>query len=133
MSGLFTSAQIALETRLASMSGAPAIAFENVNYTPVEGTTYLQPNNLIASGKIETLSNLQENKGIFQVDIYVPTEKGTKAANTLIDAIYNHFHAQKLVSGSVSVEIMGIRPKHMGLDGAWWKSFVEINYRYYST
>jgi hypothetical protein len=88
---------------------------------------------LSAASTIATLASLQDNRGIYQIDIYVPAEKGTKTANTWVDAIYNLFHAQKLTSGSASVEIGAINPKHIGRDGAWWRAMVEINYRYFSS
>lgn len=129
----FSDTRKALEARLDSLSGKPPIAWENVTFTPTENTTFIAPFLLPSPSVLAALNGLQEDQGIFQVDVYIPLEKGTAALNTLADSISNHFKGQRLTSGSATVEIRACSYRFQGREDAWYKGIIEINYLCYSS
>lgn len=98
----------ALETRLAALLPAVDIAAENVAYTPTIGRPYqevwLLPNTPLSP----TLGNreLTQERGILQVSLYYPLNKGTREVMERAEAVRGHFpRGLTLSSGGVSVVI----------------------------
>ena len=126
--------QAALETRLNTLSGLPEVAWENNAFTPVQGTSFFRAILSPAAGDSITQDRLQLNTGLFTVEIFVPSEKGTSVLNTFVDAVYDHFTAVNTVtSGSTEVSLTGINKTLSTRDEAWFKGGIEIQYMVYST
>lgn len=131
---VFKDLQAALETRLSTLSGLPEVAWANTAFKPTEDTAFFRPFIVPASGESLTQNRLQLNTGLFIIDTFVPSEKGTAALNTLVDAVYDHFMAVNTVtSGTTEVELVGINRMLAERDEAWFKGGVEIQYMVYST
>jgi len=82
----------ALETRLNAMSPALATAFENVTYTPSEGTPYQRANMLPAEPDNSTQGpGMRTERGIFQVSLYYPPGGGSADAQARADALIAWF------------------------------------------
>jgi hypothetical protein len=131
--GTFANIHAALDTKLASLSGIPAVVWPNIRYMPAEGTTYLRPTLLPNNSDLATLTAYQLHRGIYQIDIFVALEKGPSAMLTLQDSIKAHFeNGRRLTSGSDVIYIQAISPGQGRKDGAWYMGHVEINYICYS-
>ncbi len=130
--GVFTNIEAALHTRLATLSGSPAVAWPNVHYQPTENTTFLRPTILPAATVLNTLAGMEEHKGIYQVDVYVPAEKGVSALNTLLDSIQSLFKSNKTITATDVVFVQAVSRSPAVRDEAWFTGFVEVNYICYS-
>lgn len=127
--GIFTNIETALHTRLATLSASPPVAWPNVAYIPVEGTSFIRPSLLPSSTALECLSGAEEHKGIYQVDVFVPLEKGVSALNTLLDGIESIFSSNKtLTVSSTNIYIQAIARGKAQREESWYSSFIEVNY-----
>jgi len=127
--GVFTDIQKALEVKLASISGAPAIVWENTKYTPSMGTKYWRPTLLPAASQLASVDALQKHQGIYQVDIFVTPEKGPKLLIDELDKIYAAFNTTlSLTSGSTRVDILGVGRGSGRNEGAWYTGFIGMYY-----
>lgn len=129
---MFKDIKIALETRLSTLSGSTPIAYENVRYKPVLGTMYIRPTLLYASSTLLDLNNVQENPGIFQVDVLYPSNVGMINLLTKMDDIEDHFKGQVLTSGAVKVYISSISANRFVQSDGWIVGTVQINFKSYN-
>lgn len=131
---LFKAIKQALETQLNMLDPKPPIAWENTNFTPNERTTFIAPSIVPNASTLADLDYLQSNSGIFQIDIYVPADKGTGEQLTIADNISNLFRAQKLPLNDGGVlRIYAISPpRNGGREEAWYKASVDINWQCFS-
>lgn len=81
----------ALETAVSGMSPALSTSYENVPFTPVQGTPYQRLNILFAEpGNQEYGANYQE-LGFMQLTLFYPIETGIGAANARAELIRQTF------------------------------------------
>lgn len=131
--GVYTNITAALNTRLSSLASHPPIAWPNTKYIPIIGTTYLRPTLLPAETVLSSLARGQTHRGIYQVDVFVPVEKGINTLTTWLDAIEGHFAAQDiLVSSSTKVYILQTGISEMQREDAWFSGHIFINYLVYT-
>lgn len=85
----------ALETRLATVAGLPAIAYEGVRYTPVPGTPFVEPTIVPISERPVTMGDghLVLHEGIFMVVLVYPNGKGSGAIEAMANAVKSKFKA----------------------------------------
>lgn len=77
----------ALESALAAMSPALAIANENWPYTPVVGTPYQRVTVLLAQPANDEFGPMYREEGFMQVDLKYPLNTGPAAAETRAELI----------------------------------------------
>lgn len=131
--GTFTNIQAALDTKLSTLSGLPAVCWPNTKYSPTENTTFLRPTLLSNTSELATLNSYHLHKGIYQIDIFVALEKGPAAMLTLQDSIKAHFeNGRRLTAGSDIIYIQAISPGQGIRENAWFMGHVDINYICYS-
>ncbi len=130
--GVFTNIEVALHTRLATLSGSPAVQWPNVHYQPTENTAFLRPTILPANTKLDTIAGMEEHKGIYQVDVFVPLEKGVSALNTLLDSIESLFKSSKTLTATDVIFVQAVSRGRAQRQESWYVGFVEINYICYS-
>lgn len=125
--------QIAFDKRLSLLPGGAPIAWENVAYKPSNNVPYLRSTLLMSPSSLMTVEDLQLNQGMYQIDLIYPTEYGTDAALTKLDAVYDHFKAVlTLTAGGVTVYIKQIsRSAIIEIDKAWLKTSIEVNFKCY--
>lgn len=130
----FKDIQAALDTRLSLLSGGTPVAWENVEYTPVKGTAYLRPTLLSTPSHLMDLNSLQNNEGIYQIDLFYPTNNGVGDLLTKADQIYDHFKTDlTLVSNSTTVHVKEIsRATVSAREEAWFRASIELHYKCYS-
>lgn len=131
--GVFTNIETALHTRLATLSGLPAVAWPNVAFVPTENTQFLRPTMLIDATKLHTLAGGEQHGGIYQIDVYVPLEKGSSALLTLLDSIESLFKSNKtMTAGSDTVFIQAVSRGPSTRQESWYVGILEVNYICYS-
>jgi uncharacterized protein DUF4128 len=130
--GVFTNIEAALHTRLATLGSSPPVAWPNTNYRPIENTTFIRPTVLPASTNLETLAGMEQHVGIYQVDVFVPLEKGVATLDSWLDAIQSLFKSNKTLTATDVVFVQAVSRSPAVRDEAWYTGFVEINYICYS-
>lgn len=130
----FTDIHTALDTRLNLLSGGVVIAWENTEFTPVKDVPWLRPTLLMSPSSLMDLVDLQMNEGIYQIDLFYPTDNGVGTILTKADAIYDHFKADlDLVSNDVTVHIKEIgRAGPARREGGWLMVNVEVHFKCYT-
>jgi len=132
--GVFSDIQAALDTRLSTVAGLPAVAWENVHYKPSEGTPYVRPTNIAGDSTLDTMARQQMNIGIYQVDLFYPTSNGTGTMLAMLDTIYDHFKADnELVENTTKVIVRSIGRTRVDREGSWSTAGIEIAYVSYAT
>jgi len=122
----------ALETHLSAMTPALSTAWENVAFTPVNGTPYQQVNLLVAQPDNRYMGcDRRIELGVFQVTLSYPIDKGASAAEDRANAIINHFkRSTKVSNGGQWVQVIRTPYKRvLGADGAFFKVVVSINWQ----
>ncbi len=129
---VFTNIEVALHTRLATLSASPPVQWPNTRYQPIENTIYLRPTVLPASTTLNTLAGMEHHIGIYQVDVFVPLEKGISTLDSWLDAIQSLFKSNKTLTATDVVFVQAVSRSPAVRDEAWYTGFVEINYICYS-
>lgn len=131
--GVYTDIESALNARLDSLSSHPPIAWPNTKYKPIEGTTYLRPTLLPAESDADTLNGGQVDKGIYQIDIFVPTEKGISVITAWMDAIKDHFpNGTILTSNTTKIYVNKIGRSLFQREENWFSGYISIYYESYN-
>lgn len=96
-----------LEGEVATASAGVTTAYENAPITPVAGVLYQQATLLPAEPDNIEIGPGYTERGILQVNIFAPKDKGSAAATTRAIALRDHFpFAASFVSGGVTVNII---------------------------
>jgi NAD(P)-dependent dehydrogenase (short-subunit alcohol dehydrogenase family) len=97
----------ALETALAGISPAVTIAYENAPFSPVVDVPYQRATLLPAEPDNREIGPGYTERGLFQVDLFYPKDKGPKDALARAALIRSTFaYATELASGGVKVNII---------------------------
>ena len=120
----------ALESALNGMSPALSTAWENVKFTPVNGTPYQRATIMLADpGNQEYGAGYQE-LGIFQIDLYYPVATGPAASIARAELIRSTFpRGAAFTSGGESTTIQrtpSIYPAYV--DGNFYVTPVKIRF-----
>jgi len=130
----FLDIQSALDTKLSTVPGLSTvpIAWEGTGYEPVNGTTFLRPTNLpVSSGQLDLSNTVQNNSGIYQIDVFYPqTGEGPGAMLDISKKIFDHFKdGLTLTSGGTEVHIRAISRLPQGnQENTWVIGGIQINY-----
>jgi len=132
MSTYFNDIEAALMTQLSTLSGAPDIAYPNINYEPTTGSAYLRANMI----PVETLqaslgtSGKDETNGILQIDVVQPAGEGR---STLPDSIADHFKRGTVMSyNGVNVRVRSVSIGSAIREEAWYFVPVSIDFQSYT-
>lgn len=107
------------------------IAWESVAYTPTRGTPFLRPTLLFSPATNLNLAGLkQEMQGIYQIDLFYPSEKGPKELRKMMDRLLDHFKTSlKLSQGSLDFHILNVTGLNPGLkEDIWYRGIIEVNF-----
>jgi len=122
----------ALSSRLNTLPDAPPIAFENVPFTPVDGTTWLRESYLPANSATVGLEpgGSTDFTGVYQISIYTPLDDSKFGAHQLIDDITAHFaRGTMLVFEGQAVVVEQVNVSQGLASGGWWLMPVSVNWR----
>lgn len=135
MSAPYSAIRSALTARLQTLSGLPAVAWENVPFTPVAGHPYLKPTLLPAEPFQAELGTSGQNihMGIYQISIFCPTGTGIASLNTLRDALCDHFkRGTSLVYSGIETRITKAFPGQMLQETDYIHQPITIQWRAYA-
>lgn len=123
----------ALETKLSAMGSALPTAFENMAFTPVQGTAWQQANILWANPDNRTLgAERRFERGIFQITLHYPKGNGAGVADTQAELVRMHFKRGTVCSASgQDVQVMNTPAKrNLGviIDG-FFSIAISINFQ----
>ena len=122
----------ALSSRLNTLTDAPPIAFENVPFTPADGTTWLRESYLPANSATVGLepTGSTDFTGVYQVSIYTPLDDYKLESHQLIDSITAHFaRGTMLVFEGQAVVVEQVNVSQGLASGSWWLMPVSVNWR----
>ena len=122
----------ALSSRLNTLTDAPPIAFENVPFTPVEGTTWLRESYLPAASSTIGMEpgGSTDFIGVYQISIYTPLDDSKFGAHQLIDDITAHFERGTVLTFDGQAVVVEQVNVSQGLaSGGWWLTPVSVNWR----
>lgn len=124
----------ALEMALVEIPGLPDEdnrSFENMNFEPNSGITWVRSFLIPLTERISSLSsnNIIIGRGLYQVDINIPTGSGTAEADELADKIKNTFKPGFRFTNSNTNVIISYAERQSGFtDGAWYRVPVTISW-----
>ncbi len=128
MSAFYNLSQ-ALNKRLSLVPNLPPVAWPNVEYESVENTAFVRPTLLPSASTLYTLNAEHRNPGIYQIDVFVPLEKGSARAYRIVDSIKDHFELQRtlpLDQGNVFIEAISLG--RLERQDSWLRIYLEVNY-----
>lgn len=125
------SVRAALQSALDGMTPDLATAWENVGYTPVDGTPYQAAYVMPATPGNPTFGDdYYQEQGIFQISLFYPLDEGTAAAEARAQLIRTTFkRGTSMASGSVTVRIDKTPEIGLGrVDGDRWHIPVKVRW-----
>jgi len=126
----------AFDGHLDDMAGKPDVAWSNKAFDPVIGTTFVRPA-LLPAGSVQASlgdSGLDENIGIYQIDIFAEAGKGKNEGMVTADLIADHFkRGTVLTSNGRNVRIKSVSQlsARVNPDG-WFQIPIEVSYISYT-
>ena len=137
MASIYRDIRAALETKLAAVSGIPAISHENVSFNRTNGTSYEETFFVPQSRRpaVRGLNPQQRYGGVFTVVCYAAEGNGPGAADEIADKVLNAFEATTDVSytnsdtETILVSIDYAEREGGGLDTPFY--YVPVNIGFY--
>ena len=138
MASIYNDIRAALETRLSNISNIPSIAYENVPFTPVVGTSYVQSKfvpTLRRSAVMGSPNPQQRYQGLYAVTPHTPEKLGPSVADDLSNDIIESFEATTDISftnssnETIIVSIDYAERQQGFLDSPWY--YVRVNIGWY--
>ena len=137
MASIQNDIRAALESKLSTTSGLPAIAYENVAFEPTTGTSFLKVQYLptVTRPAVRGLNPQLRYQGVFSVTVFAPEGKGPATADDYANKVIDAFAATTDISftnGDAETIIVSIdyAERQQGMvDSPWY--FVPINIGWY--
>ena len=132
---IFRDINHALNAMILSAAGTTPVAWENMRYEPVIGTSYIQVfHNPLRSGPASIGYNgFTTHRGIVQLNINTPGERGTKEAISLADQFTSVIRRGLVVTfNAIPVRILGLSIGAMDIQKAWAILPVTVNWHCYT-
>ena len=137
MASIQNDIRAALESKLSTTSGLPAIAYENVAFEPTTGTSFLKVQYLptVTRPAVRGLNPQLRYQGVFSVTVFAPEGKGPATADDYANKVIDAFAATTDISftnGDAETIIVSIdyAERQQGMiDSPWY--FVPIDIGWY--
>lgn len=133
---LYVDIRGALQSRLAAVTGVPAIAYEGMPYTPVIGTPFINAQIVQSNGRPATMGDdhLLLHSGSFELGVTYPSGAGTLAAETMADTIKADFRANDvLTQGSTKVRLRYAERYMADITPDWVRIPISIGWYLFAT
>ena len=128
-----TAIEAALEQKLLAIADLPAIAWEDVSFTPATGQPYLKVHHLHNSPRDLFMERgPAELPGIFQVNVIYPAGRGKVEAKLLAERLASAFApVQMLQAGNHRVDLLDTPAIASGFldDDGWYVVPVSISWQ----
>lgn len=124
--------KLALDTRLASLSGGTPVAWDNGLVEPHINTMYIRPTLMPAKADTALMNGVQHDKGLYQIDVIAPINTYVKVILDKLDQIYDLFQRQTLTKGDIQVIIRAVSFSTLRRDDAWFLGSVVLEWDCYT-
>ena len=133
MANIFLNISSSLDKHLNDMVGKPSVAWENKEFKPVNGELWIRPTN-IQGDSLAITTDQDETIGIYQVDIFAPSNNGKYDALVMADKIASQFKQDASMSyNGQAVRIRNVSRRTISNnDDGWLHIAVEITYYAFS-
>lgn len=140
MASIYDDIRAALEVHLSTISGIPDIAYENVSYSPVTGSSFVQPRFIPVSRRpaVRGPNPQQRYEGVLRVFCYAPEGNGPAAADDLANKIIDAFDATTDISftnaedETIYVSVDYAERDNGFVDSPWYYVAVNIGWYVYA-
>ena len=132
MSSIYKDIRRGLEYKLSQVSGIPDIAYENINYDPTTGTSWVRPTFTPTSRRpaVRGSNPQQLYLGLFRVDCFVAEGNGPLYGDNLANSIIEDFDATTDITFNSKVVSIDYAERGEGrIDSPWY--FIPINIGWY--
>lgn len=134
MASVYDDIRSAFEVELNSVTDVPAIAWENVSFTPTAGVPYVKAR-LIPTRREPAVRGTNPQmyyQGVFRVECYVPEGNGPSAGDNLADKIIDAFEATTDLSFNTTFVSIRYAERELGtIEGAHYMIPVNIGWYCY--
>lgn len=119
-----------LRTKLASISGLPTIADENISFTPSTNTPYLREAVLFNETFNLGLSEGERQDGVYQIDVLVPKNTSKFKALEYCDLLRVGFarQARALIDGDTIINLEGCSVSPARVEGEYFAYSVSCRW-----
>lgn len=138
MASIFNDIRAALETQLSLVGDLPTIAYENVQFSPSTGESYIQCRFIPTQRRpaVRGLNPQQRYDGVFQVIVYTPEGSGPSTADDIANKVIEAFEATTKIDYTnldleeITVSIDYADRQQGFLDSPWY--YVPVNIGWYT-
>lgn len=137
MASIYDNIRSALEDKLASTTGLPDIAWENLNFTPTTGTSFIRPEFLPLNRRpaVRGLTPQHRYDGLFTVFCYCPENEGPGTCDAIADLVIETFESTTDISYDVDTNTTVIvsidyAERDQGFSDSPWY-YIPVNIRWY--
>lgn len=134
MPSIYDDIRSALEVKLSAITDVPTVGWENTQFSPTTGQSYLKPR-LIPTRREPAVRGTNPQmyyQGIFRVECYVPEGNGPSAGDDLADKIMEAFDATTDVSQAGTIlSIRYAEREQAEIDGPFYMIPVNIGWYIY--
>lgn len=126
---LYQDIEGALETRLNTVPGLPAVAAEGQTYNPTAGVPFVEPVHIPISSPPTTNGDqkIYLHEGLFQIAVVYPVTKGRGPAVAMADLIKSYFTpGTVLTKGNAVVRFRSAQRSRALIDSQWVRIPVSI-------
>lgn len=122
----------ALSSHLAAMPDLPPVAWENAEFQPVDGESFLRESFLPGNGGILGMGDTGSNSftGVYQISVFTKLGDYKLDAQNLVTDIADHFRrGQRITHSGQSVTLERVDMAQGRKSGGWWFVPVSIRWR----
>lgn len=129
MANIFLNISAALNKNLNDMVGKPSIAWENKNFTPVDGELYLLPMNQ-QGDTVAVTATQDETIGVYSIGIFSKAGEGNNESLVMADKLADQFKQDKVMTyGSQDVRVRNVSRTLFNTDSnGWLHMTVDVTY-----
>lgn len=124
-----------LETHLSNVVGIPDIAWENVEFEPTTGTSFIKPTILQTIRRPSCAGPNPEHyyQGLFILECSTPNNEGPSASDDLTKLVIDAFDTTTIITdGTYSVQIRRAERTQGVTEGPWRKTIANISWFTYN-
>jgi hypothetical protein len=109
---------------------------ENEKFDPPDDAPWARFTSRISASSQDTLgvegSRKFERSGSVLIQIFVPTNSGSKVSKELAGVLLQAFEGQRITG--TTIHFLDVIPRETGPDGnKWYQTIVEVNFNFYET
>jgi len=135
MAAIYDDIRRVLETTLSGIVGIPAIAWENVSFSPTTNTPFVKARfaPTMREPAVRGLNPQMYYQGVFVVDVFVPEGVGPSAGDAIANSIVDAFDAPNdLTTNGITITIRYAERELGTIEGAYYTIPVNVGWLIYN-